>query len=436
MKDQFWQPTDTDLQGGEPLVWHHSISVRASSLTDVPDLSQLQPLDGDHYRLSFWVAVIEACQSTDNRAQLLLPMLRTAASAMKVTFLFCKDDQQAEQRKWRLSQADETASQNATLRGWKRVVGIVSLAQQLQLWSMDSTPDAVSKWLASQKVLVSAKVVRSMQSVHSRLTAVQADDVMEELENKCGSDHALSKPSVLEVLCQLTKIDKNIGLQSSLLRWTLEHLKHCLISKSMSASATREVVAANARAALLGRRMVMYLCTKLKMPTVSAEADVAEQPQQLVSYTTRETYLKSFMSHDRFYQSHLGNSATSDTTWCSDLMPFQQESITVLQQFLNCSPLYLEALLATVQGNPTISAEEALQQPAWTSLVDLPKLLEARQEDLIKFGYAPKASAPVVASTGAEAAAVAAESQPSQEMLSTTSQQEASEQACLSETSY
>ena len=298
-------------------------------------------------------------------------------------------------------------------------MGIVGLARQLQVWSLDSTPEAVSKWLMEQKVQVTAKHVRAMQAVHTRLSAIGADDVMEELESKCGADHALSKFTVLEVLCQHTKIDKNVGLQNSLLRWVLEYLRRCVLSKAVPADATREAIAAQVRAALLGRRIVTYLCTKLKMPDRVSPAPSGGQDAAL-SFRTRESYLKCFANHERFDQSQLGSNQNQagDATWCADLMPFQQESITVLQQLMNCSPLYLEALLESTKKDPITSAEEALQQPVWVSLIDLPALLEARERDLVQHGY--QQAPPVVLSTGAEAAAVAAESQVQSDQPSST----------------
>jgi hypothetical protein len=382
MQEQFWSPTAADISNSVPLLWRQTVHYRASSLTEAPEKAQMQPLDQDPLRLSFWVAVIYACNRSDDEAKHLLGMLKAAAASMRITFQFCASDEQCEQRKWRLSNSEQFAAAHATLRGWKRIVGIATVGLQLKMWSLDSSPDAVSKWFLNEKIVMSAKVVRQTQGVYNRMVAIDCNDFMEQLEDAVGIDHCLSKVTVLEAMCTMTKLDKNVGLQNSLLRWVCDDISQALMAQCLPVDLNREAAVSHARASLLGRRVVFYLISKLRAPGQDdSEGATRAQPP----FTTRETCHLIFYSHKRFEDSKIGL-AHADHTWQSALLPYQLEMLTVLKQFMLPNPLIREALYKTTQQNPMISAEETLQQAPWLELVNLPRLLELRQSDLVAAG--------------------------------------------------
>ena len=427
MQQQFWNPTDADLESGESLSWEMPIHIRAVSLTEPPDAKAMYPLDNDAYRLSFWVAVSEAVHGSDERSKKVLALLRSAATCVKVTFLLCTSDEHAEKRKWRLAQKDQTAAENATLRGWKRLLGVASVAQQLKVWSpADATADGVSKWFAAEKVQFSTKVVRQILLVHSRMTAIDVEPIMEELESASGVDHILSKLSILDGICQMTKMD-NALLQNALLTWICQDLKGAILSKQLAADSNRETVLQHARAALLGRRIVWYLCSKLKLPAPTA---TPEDPTEL----RKHSFLQLFTSHDKFVQSGLGTS-TGDLTWCATLFSFQQEAIAVLKQFLMPVSLIRETLVQCVVQDPLLSAEVALQQPAWVEIVNLPKMLEARREELIRAGILQAEnsipSGPAAAEVAATAQAESDQNGPSASEPIAVTDEQAEAVACL-----
>lgn len=380
MAEQFWTPTDADLDAKLPLNWSFPIHVRTHSLTEAPDLTALQPLDQDHYRLSYWYAVQEKSQATDEKSKAILALLKAARQCMKVTFLFCSSDEHAEQRKWRLANAEQTSAAHACLRGWKRIVGIVYVGRSLQAWSKDANPEAISSWLQAEKVSVSAKVIRQMQLVHNRISAASLEFIMEDMENLSGVDHLLSRLTNLDLLCNLTKIDKNPGLQAALLRYVFEDIKRSIASRVLHADANRETVVQFARSSLLSRRMVLYLSAKFKVPEDLVTSSDST-PDLAAKFRTAHTVWQNFATHERLDASGL-TSSTSDLTWCSSLLPFQHEVLPVLKQLLVPNVLVKDALQKSIEKDATVSAEEALQQPHWIELFRLPDLLQAMDRDI------------------------------------------------------
>ena len=316
---------------------------------------------------------------SDARSKKLQAAFKCAVSSMKVTYLHCSPDQHAEQRKWRLTQKDQTVAENATLQGWKRLVGVASVAQMLKAWHLDATPDGISKWFAAEKVVFSPKVVRQILMVHERVSALHVESLLDDLESACGIDHALSKLTVLDGLCQMTRVDSNPGLTNSLLKWVMCDLKEALMSRLLRSDANRETVLLNAKAGLLGRRIVVYLSAKLRLPKLPEPVPgiAADHPSV--------TYLSLFASHEKFHSSGLATS-DGDLTWCSKLYAFQREAVTLLKQFLMPVALVRDALLTSVAEDGLMSAEVAMQQPAWIEIVNLPKLLEDRKAELTAAG--------------------------------------------------
>jgi hypothetical protein len=58
---------------------------------------------------------------------------------MKVTFVYCRSQEEIERRKWQLSSRVSVLNETQALRGWKRLLGIVQVAQQLSAWSLPSS---------------------------------------------------------------------------------------------------------------------------------------------------------------------------------------------------------------------------------------------------------------------------------------------------------
>jgi hypothetical protein len=393
MKAQFWEMSEEDLADGSfVLQWTDVVHVRANSFAEPPE--SFQPLDQDPLRLAFWIAVVEACAGPagDEKTKAVLQHLQNAAARMKVTFVFCKSDEHAEQLKWRLSSGSQFAAAHAVLRGWKRLLGVAAVCDQLKVWSGDASPDGVSRWLAREKITMPPKLVQKILSVCARMSAVDASGCMDLLEDEFGVDHGLSKITPLEHICSLTRVDKNPGLQNALLRWVLEDLVRSMISRALPSDATSQSLVTHARGAMLARRIVMYLVHKLKLP--AREGDAPTPP-----YQCSHTCFLNFSNHKRFDESGL-NSDVSDRTWFSDLLPYQLDAVPVLQMFMVPNAVVHEALADSIQQNPMISAEEALQHPRWSELVGLQELLKSREAALKKIDAAaliPVEAAPAAA---------------------------------------
>ena len=123
------------------LNWTEPIHVVASSPTTRP--AQLEPLDLDAYRLSFWWAAMRAVGIGGPEDEALLQHLRAAAASMRVTFVLCRSTEEVLRRKWNLTSKLGTLSETMVLRGWKRVAGVVQVKTQLQEWNLQSSDEAV-----------------------------------------------------------------------------------------------------------------------------------------------------------------------------------------------------------------------------------------------------------------------------------------------------
>ena len=67
-----------------------------------------------------------------------------ALRAMKVCFVFVPSAEKCESKKWELSAKQDTLSETAVLRGWKRVLGIVHLKSQLASWCRDASDESAA----------------------------------------------------------------------------------------------------------------------------------------------------------------------------------------------------------------------------------------------------------------------------------------------------
>ena len=76
-------------------------------------------------------AVLNALGVTGQADSGALAHLKRAANSMKVTFQYCRSEEEVERRKWQLSSRASVLNETQVLRGWKRVLGIVQVAKQL-----------------------------------------------------------------------------------------------------------------------------------------------------------------------------------------------------------------------------------------------------------------------------------------------------------------
>ena len=70
----------------------------------------------------------------------------TAVRSMKVCFVFCENEESAERRKWELTARLDVNSEQAVLRGWKRLLGVVQLKAQLGAWCKACSDEDVACW--------------------------------------------------------------------------------------------------------------------------------------------------------------------------------------------------------------------------------------------------------------------------------------------------
>ena len=343
------------------------IHVVATSMTK-PDLKNLETLDGDAYRLSYWLAVLKALGVTGQEDSGLLSHLKRAAHSMKVTFVYCRSQEETERRKWQLSSRVSVLNETQVLRGWKRALGIVQVSKQLASWSLPATDADVAKWLGQENVRVSAAVVKTCKEIVSRVGSAGLEHVWEEMENVGGVDHPLSKSSTVEKLCHLTKMDRNVPLQNSLLSWVVHTICESMKAKIIASDESREEILLYAKASLLARRIILYVSGKLRAP---GKAD-----QQ--NLKTPEGFYLNFLSHDAYKKSELG-SVAADMTWLGKLFGWQLESLPAMKSLIMPPLPFWAALRSSVEKNSQIAAEVALQDQCWRDLVDLSGLLEQKE---------------------------------------------------------
>ena len=113
----------------------------------VPEAPELQPLNLDAYRMGFWYAVITATGHDGSVANPgLLRALALARANMKVTFLLFGCQEDMEKKRWELSASTKLISETRVLRGYKKVLGVTQLRNQLVLWQRGSSDRDVT-WL-------------------------------------------------------------------------------------------------------------------------------------------------------------------------------------------------------------------------------------------------------------------------------------------------
>ena len=95
----------------------------------------MEPLSLDTYRMAFWYSVCQGSGYMSMADTTLLKQMQTALSSMKVTFVLCGSKEDAEKQKWGLSASSQLLGETRVLRGWKKVIGIVSLKGNLKAWA-------------------------------------------------------------------------------------------------------------------------------------------------------------------------------------------------------------------------------------------------------------------------------------------------------------
>ena len=235
----------------------------------------------------------------------------------------------------------------------------------------------MSEWLAHEKFVVSKETVKSYCSIHVRVVAAHAEGVLEEIEEEFGMENQLVKTWILERLVQLTKADSE-ELQNSLLRWVLLDLRWAMRKKKIAEADARTVVVQQAKASLLSRRLLFCAVSKLRLQK-SAAKELGFSTDDPFDFRTPFGFFSSFVSHENWDRSGLGNIA-SDTTWVAELPLYQQEALPYLQRFFEPTAKLMEALSEAVEKDPTgLTPEKALQHSRWTTLLPLAALLDARE---------------------------------------------------------
>ena len=109
--------------------------VAAYTAKTAPKPMQMEPLSLDTYRLSYWYSVCQAVGFEAMPNAGLLKRLQVALNSMKVTFVLCGSAEDAEKRRWEYSSSLQALAEARVLRGWKKILGIVSLKANLKGWA-------------------------------------------------------------------------------------------------------------------------------------------------------------------------------------------------------------------------------------------------------------------------------------------------------------
>ncbi|CAE7470477.1 unnamed protein product [Symbiodinium sp. CCMP2592] len=136
----------------------------------------------------------------------------------------------------------------------------------------------------------------------------------------------------------------------------------------MSANANRDDVVSSARVALLSRRLILYIISKLRCPEDGQDAD----PKSAAGFW------KNFYSWKHYFASGLGDEA-GNFTWLSQLREYQRDSLPILRQFYDGTDTVRDALQKCVEKDQNMSAEIALQQPHMAKVANLPDLIAQRE---------------------------------------------------------
>ena len=139
-------------------------------------------------------------------------------------------------------------------------------------------------------------------------------------------------------------------------------------SQRMAVTANRDDVLLAGRVALLARRLVLYIISKLRCPENKATAD----PK------TPESFWSNFHSWSKYNSSALSD-ACANNTWMAGLRKYQLEALPVLRQFYDMNETVRDALEKCIEKDATMSAEIALQQTFMAKVVQLSDLMALKE---------------------------------------------------------
>ncbi|CAE7222882.1 unnamed protein product [Symbiodinium sp. CCMP2592] len=347
------------------LLWSEPISVATTSKTKLPTGS-LEPLNNDHLRMAFWLTLFESLKGGWSDE------LIVAFTGMPVRLVFVASEEEKEAFKWNLSAKLSSMNENAVLRGYKRILGIVSVKDQLQKWSRDSS---VSQWLSKEGINVSKEVVKSMVLIRNRIVEADLSGTFDLLEETFGINHQLSKQAVLDRIMQLTKVEKDSKQQNALLRWVVLDIFNAQKVRALTDTDNKGFVINLAKTSLLSRRLCYLFIHKLRLSKTDCEGirtDVTLGAGNVAKSALG--FYQNFMTHEAWEASELGSLA-SNTHWLSDTLQYQQDSLTCMRLFFQPTVQWYQTLVESIEKDPgNMNPELSLQNPRWQKMSELNKL--------------------------------------------------------------
>ena len=154
----------------------------------------------------------------------ILQKLRECLGRVKCTFHFCGQNDVVKER-WRLDKRTTTTAENQTLRGFKRILGYMEVQSELKRQHLKCDAEAVSAWLQTVGVPMTAKALNPLFLVHSRITAASGClRSIEEMDSAFSGQHFLAVSSCLVMICQRTSVSGNSLLANALLTFVIKGL--------------------------------------------------------------------------------------------------------------------------------------------------------------------------------------------------------------------
>ena len=127
------------------------------------------------------------------------------------------------QARWALDKRTNTTAENQTLRGFKRILGYMEVQSELKRQHLKCDAEAVSAWLQTVGVQMTAKALGPLFLVHSRITAASGClRAIEEMDSVFSGQHFLAVSACLVMICQRTSVSGNSLLANALLAFVIK----------------------------------------------------------------------------------------------------------------------------------------------------------------------------------------------------------------------
>ena len=167
----------------------------------------------------------------------IVRQLRECLGRVKCTFHLCKQNEVVQAR-WALDKRTNTTAENQTLRGFKRILGYMEVQSELKRQHLKCDAEAVSAWLQTVGVQMTAKALGPLFLVHSRITAASGClRAIEEMDSVFSGQHFLAVSACLVMICQRTSVSGNSLLANALLAFVIKGL----VARAMGADDGRHV---------------------------------------------------------------------------------------------------------------------------------------------------------------------------------------------------